>query len=175
MLDLWVPVLMPCNWVDRFGCACPPDSCPRSAFDVYLCSCIIILCYFTGIFHAVVSQISMLFIDNKDSVFCIFSPAPCWFQKDRGTDTLGRCQAWSLCSATGRTGPGWSRTCYSRTWQWTAAAWRPSHWSPHHWCGSAGSSAAAWKRGTNSYQPLQSLAAGFHFPHLKNSRNKIWN
>ena len=61
-------MLMPCNWVDRFGCACPPDSCPRSAFDVYLCSCIIILCYFTGIFHAVVSQISMLFIDNKDSV-----------------------------------------------------------------------------------------------------------
>ena len=29
------------------------------------------LCYFTGIFYAVVRQISMLFIDNKDSVFCI--------------------------------------------------------------------------------------------------------
>ena len=28
-------------------------------------------CYFTGIFYAVVRQISMLFIDNKDSVFCI--------------------------------------------------------------------------------------------------------
>ena len=26
------------------------------------------LCYFTGIFHAVVWQISVLFIDNKDSV-----------------------------------------------------------------------------------------------------------
>ena len=27
--------------------------------------------YFTGIFYAVVRHISMLFIDNKDSVFCI--------------------------------------------------------------------------------------------------------
>ena len=30
----------------------------------------IILCYFTGIFYAVVRHISMLFTDNKDSVFC---------------------------------------------------------------------------------------------------------
>ena len=29
------------------------------------------VCYFTCIFYAVVSQISILFIDNKDSVFCI--------------------------------------------------------------------------------------------------------
>ena len=29
------------------------------------------VCYFTGIFNAVVRQISMLFIDNKDSVFCM--------------------------------------------------------------------------------------------------------
>ena len=28
------------------------------------------LCYFTGIFYAVVRQICMLFIDNRDSVFC---------------------------------------------------------------------------------------------------------
>ena len=28
------------------------------------------VCYFTGTFYAVVRQISMLFIDNKDSVFC---------------------------------------------------------------------------------------------------------
>ena len=27
--------------------------------------------YFTGIFYAVVRQISMLFIDNKDSGFCV--------------------------------------------------------------------------------------------------------
>ena len=40
-------------------------------FCVYLGSCIIILCYFTCIFYAVVGQISMLFIDNKDSVFCV--------------------------------------------------------------------------------------------------------
>ena len=31
------------------------------------------VCYFTGIFYAVVRQISMLFIDNRDSVFCILS------------------------------------------------------------------------------------------------------
>ena len=29
------------------------------------------VCYLTGIFYAVVRQISMLFIDNKISVFCI--------------------------------------------------------------------------------------------------------
>ena len=29
------------------------------------------VCYFICIFYAVVRQISMLFIDNKDSVFCI--------------------------------------------------------------------------------------------------------
>ena len=27
--------------------------------------------YFTGIFYAVVRQISLLFIDNKDYVFCM--------------------------------------------------------------------------------------------------------
>ena len=36
---------------------------------LYLCLCII-TCYFTGIFYAVVRQISMFFIDNNDSVFC---------------------------------------------------------------------------------------------------------
>ena len=28
------------------------------------------VCYFAGIFYAVVRHISVLFIDNKDSVFC---------------------------------------------------------------------------------------------------------
>ena len=56
--------------VDCFGGVCPPDSKIKySVFYVYLCSCII-LCYFTGIFHVVVRQISLLFIDNKDYVFC---------------------------------------------------------------------------------------------------------
>ena len=51
---------------------CPPDSKIKySVLYVYFCSCVIILCYFTGIFYAVVRQISMLFIDNKDSVFCM--------------------------------------------------------------------------------------------------------
>ena len=51
---------------------CPPDSKIKySVFYVYLCSCIIILCVIVlCIFYAIVRQISMLFIDNKDSVFC---------------------------------------------------------------------------------------------------------
>ena len=49
---------------------CPPDSKIKySVLYVYFCSCVIILCYFTGIFYADVRQISMLFIDNKDSVY----------------------------------------------------------------------------------------------------------
>ena len=32
------------------------------------------VCYFTDIFYAVIRQISMLFIDNKISVFCIQKP-----------------------------------------------------------------------------------------------------
>ena len=34
-------------------------------------------CYFTGIFYAVVGQMSMLFIDNKDSVFGILYERVC--------------------------------------------------------------------------------------------------
>ena len=36
---------------------------------VLMCMCYTV-CYFTGIFYAVVREISMLFIDNKHSVFC---------------------------------------------------------------------------------------------------------
>ena len=39
---------------------------------LYLCIMYYTVCYPTGIFYAVVRQISMLFIDNKISVFCIF-------------------------------------------------------------------------------------------------------
>ena len=35
------------------------------------------VCYFTGIFYAVVRKISMLFIDNKDFVFCTDSCIVC--------------------------------------------------------------------------------------------------
>ena len=38
---------------------------------LYLCIMYYTVCYLTGIFYAVVRQISMLFIDNKISVFCI--------------------------------------------------------------------------------------------------------
>ena len=37
---------------------------------LYLCIMYYTVCYLTGIFYAVVRQISMLFIDNKISVFC---------------------------------------------------------------------------------------------------------
>ena len=68
MLVYWDPRARVCVCV----CVCPPDSKIKySVFFVYSCSCIIILCYFTFIFYAVVRQISMLFIDNKDSVFCV--------------------------------------------------------------------------------------------------------
>ena len=35
-----------------------------------------VLGYFTGIFYAVVRHMSMLFIDNTDSVFCVCVRAP---------------------------------------------------------------------------------------------------
>ena len=45
------------------------------AFALYLWSYLVLMfmyvCYFTGIFYAVVRQISMLFTDNKISLFCI--------------------------------------------------------------------------------------------------------
>ena len=34
------------------------------------------VCYFTGIFNAVVREISVLFMDSKDSVFCILKGRP---------------------------------------------------------------------------------------------------
>ena len=40
------------------------------------------VCYFTGIFYAVVKQISMLFIDNKDSIFCIMYSWLCLWKSD---------------------------------------------------------------------------------------------
>ena len=60
--------------VDCFRCVCILKTHRQSTLcfttHVYLCSCII-LCYFTGIIHTVVRQISNLLIDNKESVFCI--------------------------------------------------------------------------------------------------------
>ena len=60
--------------VDCFRCVCILKTHRQSTLcfttHVYLCSCII-LCYFTGIFYAVIRQITVLFTDNKDSVFCI--------------------------------------------------------------------------------------------------------
>ena len=45
---------------------------------LYLCSCIILFfSSFSGIFYAVVRRISMLFTDNKISVFCVWGIRAC--------------------------------------------------------------------------------------------------
>ena len=51
-------------------CGCPPDSKIKYSCVLYV-SMYYTVCYFTGIFYAVVRKISMLFIDNKDFVLCI--------------------------------------------------------------------------------------------------------
>ena len=47
----------------------------RSYLVLMLCIMYYTVCYLTGIFYAVVRQISMLFIDNKKIVFCILYSA----------------------------------------------------------------------------------------------------
>jgi len=70
LLDLWVHVLMRVTGrVDCFGCVCALQTL-RSSTLCFMCTYVHVLCcYFTGIFYALVRQISMLFTDNKDSVF----------------------------------------------------------------------------------------------------------
>ena len=57
-------------------CVCPPDS--KIKYSLF-CNIYVLMftyytvCYSIGIFYAVVRQISKLFIDNKDSVFCLYS------------------------------------------------------------------------------------------------------
>ena len=46
----------------------------------------IIPCYLTGILYAVVRQISMLFIDNKISVFCKMQPNNCQCREQQGSE-----------------------------------------------------------------------------------------
>ena len=61
--------------VDCFGCVCAHQIQRQSAL-CFICVLIFMyytMCYFTGLFYAVVRQISMLFVDNKDSV--------CWQKK----------------------------------------------------------------------------------------------
>ena len=73
---LSIPLAFPVKQTSLFRmCVCPPDSKIKYfVLYVYLYSCII-LTYFPGIFYAVVRQISMLFIDNKDSIlFCVHAP-----------------------------------------------------------------------------------------------------
>ena len=48
-------------------------------YNVYDAFVYYTVCYFTGIFYAVVKQISMVFIDNKDSVFCQQTPLAPFF------------------------------------------------------------------------------------------------
>ena len=62
--------------VGCFRCVCVCAVQTQIKFSVFHSICILmfmylIVCYFTGLFYAVIRQISMLFIDNSDSVFCI--------------------------------------------------------------------------------------------------------
>ena len=58
---------------DCVGCACALQTQSPLCFTIYgvLMFMYYTVCYCTGIFYAVVRQISMLVIDNKDSVFTI--------------------------------------------------------------------------------------------------------
>ena len=60
--------------VDCFGCVCPPDSKIKNSvfYNILLCVLVFMyytVCYFTSILYVVVRLISMISIDNKDSVF----------------------------------------------------------------------------------------------------------
>ena len=55
-------------------CLCLPDS--KIKYTVFYNICVLMfmyytVCCFTGLFYAIVRHISMLFIDNEDSVLCI--------------------------------------------------------------------------------------------------------
>ena len=61
--------------VGCFRCVCVCAVQTQIKFSVFhsiyiLMFMYLIVCYFTGLFYAVIRQISMLFIDNKDSGFC---------------------------------------------------------------------------------------------------------
>ena len=76
MLDLQVHVLIRVTGrVDCFGCVCALQTLAQDKVLCVLCVHMFMyyytVCYFTCIFYAVVRQISILFIDNTDSVFCI--------------------------------------------------------------------------------------------------------
>ena len=61
-------------------CVCLTDSKINSSVFYKICVLMFMyytLCYFTGLFYAVVRQISMLSIDNNDSVFCILFSVHC--------------------------------------------------------------------------------------------------
>ena len=56
-------------------CVCLPDSKIKySVLCVLMFMYYYTVCYFTCICYAVVRQVSVLFIDNKYSVFCMY----CW-------------------------------------------------------------------------------------------------
>ena len=57
-----------------------------------LCIMYYTVCYLTGVFYAVVRQISMLFIDNKISVFCIVYGG--WVGVGGGRGTSGGGGVW---------------------------------------------------------------------------------
>ena len=81
---------------------CPSDSKIKySVFFVYLCSCIILCVILLVSVCLSVRQISMLFIDNKDSVFCRCRACSAPYGPPAARWTAAR-PGWSTCAA--RTG-----------------------------------------------------------------------
>ena len=82
--------------VDCFGCVCALQTLKikYSVFYVYLLHTV---CYFICIFHAVIRQISMLFIDNKDSLFCIL----CRSWQSNTNLFWCQCRSWVCCPQAG--------------------------------------------------------------------------
>ena len=87
-------------------------------------------CYFTGIFYAVIRQISMLFIDNKDSVFCIQCQQLIHPKHAYSADLPGsRCQRCNRPSGTGsmdrgsRLSGSWTRQ-RSQTVECSRMSWK---------------------------------------------------
>lgn len=70
-------------------------------------------------------------------------PLPCWFQRDRQIDTLGRIQASLPGSGTGQTAPWWSCIYCNCIWPCWAGGGPLCSWSQPHLFWSADSSGAA--------------------------------
>lgn len=100
-----------------------------------------------------------------------YPPVPCWLQTVLWTDTRDMTLVWPPGSGTGRTVPGRSDTCYSRTWWHWAGAAPPYYWSPPRWSGSADSGEAVCKITVKTFQyPSNYLQSSVFFHKFNGSK-----